>query len=192
MRKVARLPGGRRLLLSIGDIQEEPVDAIVNAANSHLAHGGGVAAAISRAAGPALDEECFAYVRDHGLVPAGGAVVTTAGRLPQKGVIHAVGPARGDEPTQEKLAKAIASALHCANARGWTSVAIPGISSGIFGVPARVCAKGYLEGVLKHLAEWPQSSVQEIRLTLWAGAQRGDLVEYVEAEMATLADRLCE
>jgi O-acetyl-ADP-ribose deacetylase (regulator of RNase III) len=75
-----------------GNLLEEPVDAIVNAANGHLAHGGGVAGVIARAAGPALVEESERIVKRQGPLPTGAAVVTTAGRLPFKGVIHAVGP----------------------------------------------------------------------------------------------------
>ena len=79
-----------------GNLLEEPVDAIVNAANGRLAHGGGVAGIISRAAGPALQEESDSIVRHRGPVPTGSAVVTTAGKLPFKGVIHAVGPRYGE------------------------------------------------------------------------------------------------
>ena len=81
---------GRTVTLSIGDLLKEPVDAIVNAANSNLAHGGGVAAVIARAAGPELDAESLALVKRHGTVPTGDAAVTGAGKLPFRGVIHAV------------------------------------------------------------------------------------------------------
>ena len=79
-----------------GNLLEEPVDAIVNAANGHLAHGGGVAGIISRAAGPALQRSPIAWFAEHGPFPTGAAVVTTAGKLPFKGVIHAVGPRQGE------------------------------------------------------------------------------------------------
>ena len=77
----------------MGDLLAEPTEAIVNAANGHLAHGGGVAAAIARAAGPALEDEGGRIVAARGPLAVGEAVVTTAGRLPFKGVIHSVGPA---------------------------------------------------------------------------------------------------
>ena len=93
-------PGGRAFEVVTGDLLKEPVDAIVNAANGHLAHGGGVAAAIARAAGPALEEEGDRIVAGRGTVPVGEAVVTTAGRLPFKGVIHAVGTAPGPGPAR--------------------------------------------------------------------------------------------
>ena len=79
-----------------GNLLEEPVDAIVNAANGHLAHGGGVAGIISRAAGSGLQAESDRLVAEHGPFATGSAVVTTAGKLPFKGVIHAVGPRYGD------------------------------------------------------------------------------------------------
>ena len=127
-----------------GNLLDEPVDAIVNAANGHLAHGGGVAAIIARAAGPALQQESELLVRKHGAIPAGTAVVTTAGRLPFKGVIHAVGPRQGEGNEEAKLVKALASAFRCALERQWASVSFPAVSSGIFAVPLEVCARAYV------------------------------------------------
>ena len=89
-------PEGKRFEISNYDLLFEDTDCIVNAANGGLSHGGGVAAAISKAAGPELDEEGDRIVEEHGRIPVGEAVVTTAGDLPFKGVIHAVGPRLGD------------------------------------------------------------------------------------------------
>jgi len=127
-----------------GNLLDEPVEAIVNAANGHLAHGGGVAGIISRAAGPALQEESDRIVGERGPFPTGAAVVTTAGKLPFKGVIHAVGPrfCEGDE--ERKRVRALSAAFDCAAARGWTSVSFPAVSSGIFAVPLDICARAYL------------------------------------------------
>jgi O-acetyl-ADP-ribose deacetylase (regulator of RNase III) len=127
-----------------GDLLEEPSDAIVNAANGHLAHGGGVAGVISRAAGPALQDESDRIVRERGPVPTGSAVVTTAGRLPFKGVIHAVGPRQGDGDEETKLVKALSSAFTLAKERGWETISFPAVSSGIFAVPLDVCARAYV------------------------------------------------
>ena len=127
-----------------GNLLEEPVEAIVNAANEMLAHGGGVAALISRAAGPSLQEESDRIVRQRGLLPAGSAAVTTAGNLPFKGVIHAVGPRQGEGDEEAKLVCALAAAFACARERGWSSVSFPAVSSGIFGVPPEVCARAYI------------------------------------------------
>ena len=127
-----------------GNLLEEPVDAIVNAANGHLAHGGGVAGIISRAAGPELQEASDAQVRTHGFFPTGSAVATTAGKLPFKAVIHAVGPRYGEGDEERKLAKALTAAFALAAEKGWTSVAFPAVSAGIFAVPLDICARAYL------------------------------------------------
>ncbi len=126
------------------NLLDEPVDAIVNAANGHLAHAGGVAAAISRAAGPELRRESDRLVREHGPYATGEAVATTAGKLPFKGVIHAVGPRQGEGDEQRKLVSALAGAFSVARERGWQSVAFPAVSSGIFAVPSDVCARAYV------------------------------------------------
>mgnify|MGYP003472267698 CR=1 FL=1 len=118
-------PGGRAFEVVTGDLLKEPVDAIVNAANGHLAHGGGVAAAIARAAGPALEEEGDRLVSREGPVPVGEAVVTTAGRLPFQGVIHAVGPYQGQGQEEERLVRALQAACRRADERGWASVSFP-------------------------------------------------------------------
>jgi O-acetyl-ADP-ribose deacetylase (regulator of RNase III) len=127
-----------------GNLLEEPVDAIVNAANGHLAHGGGVAGVIARAAGPALVEESERIVKRQGPLPTGAAVVTTAGRLPFKGVIHAVGPRYGEGEEEAKLFDALRAAFRCAQELGWESVSFPAVSSGIFAVPLDICARAYL------------------------------------------------
>ena len=126
-----------------GDLLAEPVDAIVNAANGRLAHAGGVAALISRAAGTALQEECDRIVREHGPFPTGSAVVTTAGALPFKGVIHAVGPRLGEGDEEAKLVRALGAAFACARERAWGSVSFPAVSAGIFAVPLDLCARAY-------------------------------------------------
>ena len=128
-----------------GDLLAEPVDAIVNAANGHLAHGGGVAAVIARAAGPALQEECERLVAARGPLATGSAVVTTAGRLPFKGVIHAVGPRHGEGEEEKKLVTALMASWELARENGWDSVSFPAVSSGIFAVPLPVCARAYLK-----------------------------------------------
>jgi O-acetyl-ADP-ribose deacetylase (regulator of RNase III) len=146
MRKIGALPissGGVFEVLQ-ADLLEQPVDAIVNAANGELAHGGGVAGVISRAAGPALQEESAALVRRHGPYPTGSAVATGAGRLPFKAVIHAVGPRHGEGDEERKLVLALGNAFALAAEKGWQSVAFPAVSSGIFAVSHDICARAYL------------------------------------------------
>jgi O-acetyl-ADP-ribose deacetylase (regulator of RNase III) len=128
-----------------GNLLEEPVEAIVNAANGHLAHGGGVAGIISRAAGPELQAESDRLVRDRGPFPTGSAVDTGAGKLPFKGVIHAVGPRYGEGDEEAKLVRALSAAFQCARERGWESVSFPAVSAGIFAVPLEICARAYLK-----------------------------------------------
>lgn len=127
-----------------GNLLEEPVDAIVNAANGHLAHGGGVAGVISRAAGPALQAESDRVASTKGPFPSGAAVVTGAGKLPFKGVIHAVGPQRGEGDEEKKLVQALSTAFELAKEKGWETVSFPAVSAGIFAVPVEICARAYL------------------------------------------------
>ena len=141
-----------------GNLLDEPVDAIVNAANGHLAHGGGVAGIISRAAGPELDRESSLLIRKNGPLPTGSAVLTTAGKLPFKGVIHAVGPRFGEGDEEAKLLRALQAAFGLAEQRGW-SLAFPAVSSGIFAVPLDICARAYLKAVRA-------SALSKVRLCL--------------------------
>jgi putative ATPase len=140
-------PGGTRIGIVKGDLTEERVDAIINAANGRLEHGGGVAGAISRKGGPTVQEESRRWVREHGEVPTGGAAITGAGRLPARHVIHAVGPVWGTGDEDAKLAAAVRSALTLARDRGLSTVSLPAISSGIFGFPKERCARVILETV---------------------------------------------
>lgn len=128
-----------------GDLLREPVEAIVNAANGRLAHGGGVAGLLSRAAGPALQKESDALVRRAGPFPTGSAVATGAGRLPFKGVIHAVGPRYGEGDEEALLFKALSGAFEVALQNGWQTVSFPAVSSGIFAMPLEICARAYVK-----------------------------------------------
>ena len=160
---------GRVFEVVKGDLLAEKTDAIVNAANSHLAHGAGVALAIAKAAGFALVEEGNRIVRQQGEVPVGGAVITTAGHLPFKGVIHTVGPRMGEGDEHTKLACALFSSFEKAHEKKWGSVSFPGVSSGIFSVPHEICADAYLEAVHKFWETYQDSTVRLIRLVLFKG-----------------------
>jgi O-acetyl-ADP-ribose deacetylase len=126
------------------DITSISGDAIVNAANSHLQHGGGVAGAIVAQGGDSIQRESDAI----GFVPVGGAVVTSSGNLLCKYVIHAVGPRMGEGNEETKLRSATLSALERAEEIGVRSVAFPAISTGIFGFPVDRCAAVMLQAVL--------------------------------------------
>jgi O-acetyl-ADP-ribose deacetylase (regulator of RNase III) len=135
-----------------GDITEQTTDAIVNAANAALQMGGGVAGAIRRRGGPAIQEECNRIGGTH----VGGAVITTGGNLAAKYVIHAVGPIHGEDHEDEKLKDATLNSLLLADKNRLKSIAFPAISTGIFGFPKDRCATimlsttiAYLEGPTK-------------------------------------------
>jgi O-acetyl-ADP-ribose deacetylase (regulator of RNase III) len=167
------------------DLTAEPVDAIVNAANEHLAHGGGVAGAISRKGGPVIQQESSAWVREHGPVPTGSAAITGAGTLPCRYVIHAVGPVWGSGDEEAKLAGAVRSALDLAEEHGLRSVSMPGISSGIFGFPKPLCAKVMLRTIRDWLAEHPESSVREVNSCNIDALTAKLFAEEAEAQFAT-------
>ena len=171
--------GGRVFEVLVYDLLAEPVDCIVNAANGGLSHGGGVAAAIDKAAGMRLTAECAAIVNRRGRIPVGEAVVTTAGNLPFKGVIHAVGPRMGEGDEENKIVQALHSSFQRAVEQGWASLSFPGISSGIFSVPHPTCARAYLRAVGEFFDRNPEAPLRTIRLCLF----KGPLLEAVRAAL---------
>jgi O-acetyl-ADP-ribose deacetylase (regulator of RNase III) len=145
-----------------GDITRQPdMDAIVNAANAELMPGGGVAGAIHRAAGPELAEEC----RPLAPIMPGQAVITGAHRLPNRHVIHCLGPVYGvDEPSDELLASCYREGLRLADENQLTSVAFPAISTGAFGYPLEPAARIAISTVVAAPEELRH--VQRIRFVL--------------------------
>ena len=129
-----------------GDITELAVDAIVNAANSRLKHGGGLALAIVKKGGEIIQEESDRI----GYCEVGNAVITTAGRLKARYVIHAVGPRYGEGNEDEKLRNATLNALRLADEYNLESIAFPAISTGIFGFPKDRCARVMLNAVINY------------------------------------------
>ena len=138
---------GRTLELVEGDITEMSTDAIVNAANAQLVLGGGVAGAIRRKGGPAIQAECDKI----GGTFVGGAVITTGGKLKAKHVIHAVGPRLGEGNEDEKLKNATLNSLKVADENNLKSIAFPAISTGIFGFPLQRCAEIMLSTTIDYL-----------------------------------------
>lgn len=125
-----------RVLVVQGDITLLDVDVIVNAANEHLAHGGGVAAAIARAGAPDVQAESDEWVAAHGPVQAGQAAITSAGAMPASSVVHVVGPRyREGQDNAAMLRLAVAAALDAAASLDARSIAVPAISAGIYGYP---------------------------------------------------------
>ena len=130
-----------------GDITEMKTDAIVNAANAQLILGGGVAGAIRRKGGPAIQEACNKI----GGTVVGGAVITTGGNLAARFVIHAVGPRMGEGNEDEKLTNATLNSLKLADEHQLKSIALPAISTGIFGFPLERAARIMLATTIDYL-----------------------------------------
>ena len=137
-----------QLELRVGDITAQDTEAVVNAANSRLAPGGGVAGAIHAAAGPGLWVECAAL----GGCETGQAKLTAGHRLPNAYVIHTVGPVYSGQPRDAELLRACyANSLRLADAHAIRSVAFPALSTGIFGYPLEAAARVALETILTYL-----------------------------------------
>ncbi len=159
--------GGRVLQLVQGDLTDEAVDAIVNAANSQLQHGGGVAAAIVRRGGPIIQAESRAWVKQHGRVRHAEPAYTSGGSLPCRYVIHAVGPVWGEGQEDEKLAAAVTGSLSVADRLALSSIAFPAISTGIFGFPKKRAADVILGSIQDYFAETAESHLKQVRVTLF-------------------------
>ena len=158
---------GQSLQIVQGDITIEEVDAIVNAANEHLAHGGGVAWAISKNGGPKIQEESDAWVREHGPVSHAHPAWTSGGHLPAKYVIHAVGPVWGDGQEDAKLRDAVTGSLQVADELKCESLSMPAISTGIFGFPKDRAAGIIFKAVAAYFEKKPSSSLKQVRIVLF-------------------------
>lgn len=150
-----------------GDITTEEVDAIVNAANKRLQHGGGVAGAISHRGGPSIQAESDAWVRQNGLVSHETPAVTGGGRLPCRYVIHAVGPGWGEGNEDAKLEAAVLGSLKTADELQLTSLSMPAISTGIYDFPIDRAARIILESIQGYANQYPQTSLSLVRLVLF-------------------------
>lgn len=143
------MPGAHsRIRMMIGDLTESDADAIVNAANNDLQLGGGVAGAIRRKGGEAIQAEC----NEIGSIPIGGAAITGAGNLRARHVIHAASMQLGGRATAQALRSSTAHSLRIAAERGLKSIAFPAVGAGIAGFPLRECAEIMLRETMKHLS----------------------------------------
>ena len=161
-----------------GDITKMNTDAIVNAANEHLAHGGGVAGAISRAGGRDIQNESNDWIKKHGLVKTGSAAITSAGNLAAKYIIHAVGPIMGSGDEDEKLKKATLSSLELADRYQLQSIAFPAISTGIFGYPLDRCANVMLNATIAYSKE--KTGLKRIVFCLWGNDAFSEFITALE------------
>ena len=158
-----------RVVVVVGDITQQDVDAIVNAANSSLLGGAGVDGAIHRAGGPQILQECREIRRTrypHGL-PTGEAVITSGGNLRARYVIHTVGPIYGDEPERdaELLAACYRNSLTLARQHGVSSIAFPAISTGIYGYPKPEAAAVSSRAIKEFLRV--DNVIQQVRLVFF-------------------------
>jgi O-acetyl-ADP-ribose deacetylase (regulator of RNase III) len=149
------------LALIDGDLTEQATEAIVNPANSALILGGGVAGAIRRKGGQAIQDECNKI----GGTPVGTAIITTGGRLKAKHVIHAVGPQMGEGDEDRKLRDVTLNSLRLADQHKLKSIAFPAISTGIFGYPIDRCAEVMLSAVNDYLRR--KTGLEKIVFCLW-------------------------
>jgi len=157
------LANGKQVIVKKGDITEEETDAIVNPANSKLFHGGGAARAIAVKGGEEIVKQSHEIIRKIGCLPVGKAVITGSGNLPCKFVIHAVGPQMGEGDEDAKLERAVWNALALAETYNLRTVAMPAISSGIFGFSKDRCAAILLQATCQFLRQ-PGLSLQAVTM----------------------------
>lgn len=153
-----------KIKLKQGDITELDTDVVVNAANAQLIMGGGVAGAIRRKGGPAIQEECNKI----GGTFVGGAVITTGGNLKAKHVIHAVGPRMGEGGEDEKLKNATLNSLKLMDEFKLKTIAFPAISTGIFGYPIDRCAKLMISTAKEYLSR--DTQIEEVIFCLYTSS----------------------
>jgi len=172
-----KFPSDQTIQIVQGDITSEEVDAIVNAANEYLQHGGGVAWAISKKGGPAIQKESDAWIREHGPVSHAQPAWTSGGLLPAKYVIHAVGPVWGDGDEDKKLNDTVTGALRLADELKCSSIALPAISTGIFGFPKDRAARIIFSSIEKYFEGSP-SDLKVVKLVLF---DQATVAEFIKA-----------
>ncbi len=159
-----------RVVVKVGDITKEKVDAVVNAANSSLMGGGGVDGAIHRAGGPEILKECreIRQAQHPDGLPTGQAVITTAGKMAARNVIHTVGPVYGGggKEKAEQLAACYRNSMTLAAEKGLKTLAFPAISTGVYGYPLDEAAKVSSQAIEKFLAS--NAAIQEVRLVFFS------------------------
>jgi O-acetyl-ADP-ribose deacetylase len=156
-----------KIRMAVGDLTESDADAIVNAANNDLKLGGGVAGAIRRKGGAAIQQEC----NEIGSIPVGGAAITGAGSLRARFVIHAASMQLGGQTSAHALRSSTAHSLRIAAERGLKSIAFPAVGTGIAGFPMRECAEIMLRETVKHLSG--ATSLERIDFVLFDDAALG-------------------
>jgi putative ATPase len=177
IRATYTFPLRTRLEIALGNLTQAKVDAIVNAANEYLKHGGGIAAGIVQAGGWSIQEESNDWVRKHGLVTHAEPAYTRGGKLPARYIIHAVGPIWHEKSDDAEtaaarradadLASAIRGSLLRAEELGCHSIAFPAISIGIFGFPRQRAARIFFETFKTYFEEKQDTSINLVQMILW-------------------------
>jgi len=168
------LYGDRELQLVIGSVLDAPVEVVVNAADAMLSHGGTLARELQSRAGNTLREESDQLIREYGAIGSGMAVYSTAGELPFKAVIHAVGPALdADTPDadhvedeQTHIERAVSRSLQLCELNEWHSVAFPALGAEIFDVPIEICARAYFRAITRFWDARHECPVEKILVCL--------------------------
>ena len=161
------LPGKHCFEIFSGDITKGNVEAIVNAANKQLKHGGGLARIIVRNGGDVIQIESDAWVEEHGPISHKDPAFTSSGNLPCKYIIHAAGPVWGEGNEEKKLSDTIHGALALADRLQLTSIAFPAISTGIFGYPKDKAAHVFYNTIYSYFLKYSKTSINLVRLTLF-------------------------
>jgi O-acetyl-ADP-ribose deacetylase (regulator of RNase III) len=165
--RAIRFDSGISMEIQQGDITRVPADVIVNAANTQLRHGGGVAGAIARSGGPLIQQESDAWIAQFGPIDHQHPAYTSAGKLPCQYVIHAAGPIWGEGDEDRKLADTISSALVLADHLQAASISFPAISTGIFGFPADRAAEIFMRSFWDYAQTHPGTYLKRILMVLY-------------------------
>lgn len=177
-----QFPSKQMLSLIEGDLTLQKVDAIVNAANARLRHGGGVAHLIVQRGGKVINKECQAWLREHGPVSHSEPAYTSGGDLDCRYVIHAVGPVWGRGDEDDSLKTAIRASLELAEELSLTSIAFSAISTGIFGFPKQRAASVFYQVFKDYFKECSDSQLVDVRMVVYDEATSSAFAKVWEKE----------
>lgn len=142
--------GDCELVLKVADLLTAPVDVIVNPADGKLFHGGGVAGQIAQQGGSVIQQQSDMFIKQHGVLESGMVAITSAGDLPYKSIIHAIGPKMGEGDEQSKIQLAVSRSLQLCDMHDWASIAFPAISTGVFAVPIKISARAFFRAITSY------------------------------------------
>jgi len=154
--------GDRELVLVVGDLLLAEAEVIVNPANSALLHDAGLAQQIQQQAGKRLQGESEQLIREYGQIDAGMAVYTSAGDLPFKAVIHAIGPSMGEGDEQRKLEQVVSRSLQLCEMNEWRSIGFPAIGTGNLEVPVEICAQAFYRAITRFWDARHECAVEKV------------------------------